>query len=78
MQKPVIHNQPADAQLVPDLWPLEKSPHSSQLLLLSMTQSGLGYPLGQLGSAMPAVSLPNFCAPVACWLKGQCEKQRRH
>ena len=35
-----------------------------QLYMLSMTSYGLEYPCGQLGSAVPAVSPPNFlCTP---------------
>ncbi|KAK4819036.1 hypothetical protein QYF61_024401 [Mycteria americana] len=35
-----------------------------QLYMLSMTPYGVGYPFGQLGSAVPAVSPPNFsCTP---------------
>ncbi|GAB0180862.1 hypothetical protein GRJ2_000551500 [Grus japonensis] len=36
----------------------------SQLYMLSMTSYGMEYPFGQLGSAVPAVSPPNFmCTP---------------
>ncbi|KAK4832965.1 hypothetical protein QYF61_026791 [Mycteria americana] len=37
---------------------------SLELYMLSMTPYGMGYPFGQLGSAVPAVSHPNFlCTP---------------
>jgi len=41
-----------------------------QLLLLRMTSHGMGYPFGQLGSAVLAVSPPRFlCTLSWFWLK---------
>ena len=47
-----------------------------QLYLPTMTSYGLGYPLGQSGSAVPAVSPPTPCAPPASLLVGWGEKQK--
>ena len=53
--------------------PLPSSSPSS--ILQSMTSHGLGCPLGQSGSAVPAVSPPTPCAPPACSLVGWGEEQ---
>ena len=38
--------------------------------LLSMMSYGMGYPFGQLGSAVPAVSPPNFLCPPSLLVGG--------
>jgi len=38
---------------------------------------GVGYLFGQLGSAVPAVSLPACCAAPGCLLVGWGKRQRR-
>lgn len=40
---------------------------------LSMTPYGMEYPFGQLGSAVPAVSLPSSCTPT-CQVMLEAEK----
>ena len=48
-----------------------------QLYMLSMMSYGMEYPFGQLGSAVPAVSPPNFLCTPASSLAGWGEKQKR-
>ena len=48
-----------------------------QPYMLSMTSYGVEYPLGQLGSAVPAVPLPTPCAPPAHSLVAWGEGQKR-
>ena len=48
---------------------------SPSFLLLSMTSYGMGYPFGQLGSAVPAVSPPNLL-PTPSLLTGRAEQQK--
>ena len=55
--KTTAYHHPTDAQPVPEQWP----PYQlSLVLLLSMMPYGTEYPFGQLASAVPAVSPPNF------------------
>ena len=49
---------------MPSLWTSPPSFFFPQLCMLSMLSYGMEYPFGQLGSAVPAVSPPNFlCTP---------------
>ena len=62
MHYAITHHLPTDAQLVPE----QQSTPPGQLppvYTLSMTSYGMEYPFGQFGSAVLAVSLPNFLCP---------------
>ena len=62
MHNAIAHHSPTDAPLVPD----QQSAPPSQLpsvYILGMTSYGMEYPFGQLGSAVLAVSPPNFSCP---------------
>jgi len=56
---------------MPQLQTSPLPPSFPQLSLLNMTAHSTGYPFGQLGSAVPPVSPPNFsCNPSLqkrCW-----------
>ena len=62
MHYAIAHHLLTDAQLVPE----QRSAPPSQLppvYILGMTSHGLEYPFGQFGSAVLAVSPPNFLCP---------------
>lgn len=72
--KTTAHHQLADAQPIPkhSYPPVHRPP----CLMLSMRPQSVGYPLGQLGSAIPAVSPPkSLLTPSACSMAGWSGKQ---
>ena len=63
MHNAIAHHSPTDAQLVPEQ---RFHPPPGQLppvYILGMTSHGMEYPFGQFGSAVLAVSPPNFLCP---------------
>ena len=75
MHNAIAHHSLSNAQLVPK----QRSAPPSQLLpvyILGMTSYGMEYPFGQFGSAVLAVSPPNFLCPSSLltgWA-GEAEK----
>ena len=61
MHNAIAHDLPTDAQLVPE----QRSPPGQlpPVYILGMTSHGVEYPFGQFGSAVLAVSPPNFLCP---------------
>jgi len=59
----IAHDQLTNARPVPEQWQPAQPPFPP-LYKLSMTFYGMGYPFGQLGSAVPAVPPPSsLCTP---------------
>ena len=71
MHNAIAHHSLTHAQLVPE----QRSARPGQLppvYILGMMIHGMGYPFGQFGSAVLAVSPPNFLCPsslLAGWAR---------